>query len=155
MSWFVFSDIDEPLVEDTIRRFLANSQYLVLKAPKSLQAYLEWAAKSPHIKHLLQLERSLIAQQLDLGAVWHSVGAAVYPTHCIANHSCDPNATATSLQSETHQITLVAQRYIAPNEEISISYLKELDLPKSERQQVLMENFSFECKCPKCISEAS
>jgi hypothetical protein len=89
---------------------MASHQQTVLKAPKSLQAYLEWASSSKHVKHLVELEKSLSNQGLDLGVLWHSVGAAVYPTQCMVNHSCEPNAAPARLHNETHKITLVASR---------------------------------------------
>lgn len=104
-------DIDTELVEDTVRRFLGNSQYVVLKAPKSLKPYLQWAAQQEqHVEAILRIEAGLRSQRMDLGALWHSTGAAVFPTHCILNHSCEPNATTKTTHNETAKITVVAER---------------------------------------------
>ncbi|XP_037049324.1 SET and MYND domain-containing protein 4-like [Bradysia coprophila] len=83
--------------------------------------------------------------------VTHSVlFAAIFPTLCMANHSCDPNIRC--IVSGMH-MTAYATRNIGQNEELLISYGPTYQTSSTdERQMQLKTDFFFECKCNRCVS---
>jgi len=63
------------------------------------------------------------------------------------NHSCRPNAKH-SWNKNTKQQTVYALRNIPAGEEITLSYLD--GGASKERQESLLQNFHFRCKCDLC-----
>jgi hypothetical protein len=76
-----------------------------------------------------------------------SVVGGVYPTVCLINHSCIPNAHNNWNKSKEHE-TIHAIRPIKSGEEITISY--DHGGPSSVRQRFLKESFGFTCTCSGC-----
>ncbi|KAF9437727.1 hypothetical protein BGZ76_011436 [Entomortierella beljakovae] len=76
-----------------------------------------------------------------------TVGLALY-VQCIPfmNHSCVPNCLYTFKGS---RIECRAIRDIQPGEELTISYIDQIDVTKV-RQKQLMERYQFTCECPLC-----
>jgi hypothetical protein len=72
---------------------------------------------------------------------------AVYPTICLINHSCVPNAHNNWNSAEGHE-TIHAVRFIEKGTEITIPY--ERGGPSSERQAYLKKAFGFTCTCSAC-----
>ena len=75
-----------------------------------------------------------------------SVIGGVYPTICLINHGCIPNAHH-SWNSETKSETIHATRPIKSGEEITISYK---DGPSESRRAHLKDAFGFDCNCALC-----
>jgi SET domain len=71
----------------------------------------------------------------------------VYPTICLINHSCPPNAH-NSWNSDAEWETIHAIRYIKAGEEITISY--DEGSPSDSRRAHLKDAFGFDCKCGLC-----
>jgi hypothetical protein len=69
------------------------------------------------------------------------------------NHSCNPNC---DWKIENGIIKITSLRKILPSEECTISYMgiKEFTSIKSsiERQNIILNNYSFICKCKECIN---
>ena len=66
------------------------------------------------------------------------------------NHSCDPNITFTRHKNTIYYTT---NRKISNGDEINITYIKKnLALNKKQRAQRLLNQYGFECKCQKCIT---
>ncbi|XP_043688189.1 histone-lysine N-methyltransferase ATXR2 isoform X1 [Telopea speciosissima] len=79
-------------------------------------------------------------------------GTAFFPIQSCMNHSCCPNAKAFKREEDKDgQATIISLRPISRGEEITISYIDE-DLPFEERQ-VLLADYGFRCRCPKCIED--
>lgn len=76
---------------------------------------------------------------------------AVYPTICLINHTCIPNAH-NSWNSKTRLETIHAIREIKAGEEITISYAEG---PAHKRLMKLRDAFGFECRCELCSRPAS
>lgn len=76
-----------------------------------------------------------------------SVIGGVYPTICLINHSCLPNAH-NSWNSGTQCETIHAIRNIKSGEEITISYDK--GGPSGSRRTYLQGAFGFDCSCGIC-----
>lgn len=76
-----------------------------------------------------------------------SVIGGVYPTICLINHSCLPNAH-NSWNDDTKCETIHAVRYIKAGEEITISY--EKGGPSDSRRTYLKDAFGFDCNCRLC-----
>ncbi|KAI1734551.1 hypothetical protein F4680DRAFT_437880 [Xylaria scruposa] len=74
-----------------------------------------------------------------------SVGG-IYPTICLINHSCIPNAH-NNWNEETQHETIHATRDILAGEEILISYANG---SSQARQSKLRESFGFQCSCELC-----
>jgi hypothetical protein len=72
----------------------------------------------------------------------------VYPTICLINHSCLPNAH-NSWNSDTKCETIHAISFIKQGEEITISYDKGGS--SSSRRAYLKNAFGFDCNCSLCI----
>ena len=77
-----------------------------------------------------------------------SVTGGVYPTICLINHSCLPNAH-NNWNSEAKCETIHATRFIKAGEEITISYDK--GGPYDARRAHLKNAFGFVCSCSLCI----
>mmetsp|Transcript_54020 Transcript_54020/g.173225 ORF Transcript_54020/g.173225 Transcript_54020/m.173225 type:complete len:373 (+) Transcript_54020:92-1210(+) len=74
----------------------------------------------------------------------------VYRTLAKANHSCIGNAC---VQAPEHGPgRLICIRAVAPNEEVTVSYLcdEELARPSAFRNRQLLERWEFECACQRC-----
>jgi SET domain-containing protein len=65
------------------------------------------------------------------------------------NHSCDPNITYRVVGNELVFKTL---KPIKKNEELFDSYI-DYNLPKKERQDLLLKRYGFHCTCTKCMNE--
>ncbi|KAI0410424.1 hypothetical protein F5X98DRAFT_368815 [Xylaria grammica] len=70
----------------------------------------------------------------------------VYPTICLINHSCIPNAHNNWNEEARHE-TIHATRGILAGEEILISYA---DGPSRARRRKLRESFGIRCSCELC-----
>ncbi|KAH7398528.1 hypothetical protein BKA66DRAFT_592555 [Pyrenochaeta sp. MPI-SDFR-AT-0127] len=71
----------------------------------------------------------------------------VYPTICLVNHSCIPNAHH-SWDSKAKQETIYAIRPIKAGEEVTISYY--CGRTSESRHTFLKEAFGFDCNCHGC-----
>ena len=71
----------------------------------------------------------------------------IYPTICLINHSCLPNAH-NNWNSDTGCETIHATRYINAGEEITISY--DRGDPADSRRTILKNAFGFDCNCSLC-----
>ncbi|KAL4260767.1 MUB1/samB family protein [Pleurotus pulmonarius] len=85
------------------------------------------------------------------------LGVCVSPAIALINHSCDPNAVVVfprSSESTAQEplMQVIAIKPIAADEEILTSYI-DTTLPKSQRQQSLLETYNFTCKCTLCKNE--
>ncbi len=76
-----------------------------------------------------------------------STVGGVYPTICLINHCCLPNAH-NSWNSDTKWETIHAIRYIKAGEEITISY--DHGGPSDIRRAHLKDAFGFDCDCRLC-----
>jgi hypothetical protein len=74
----------------------------------------------------------------------------VFPLVALCNHSCDPNAIFVK-STKHYSASIVTSRRIRAGEEILISYKAPFTrMPFEERQNYLLENYKFECKCYAC-----
>ncbi|KZT66576.1 SET domain-containing protein [Daedalea quercina L-15889] len=86
------------------------------------------------------------------------IGVAVSPVAAFINHSCDPNAVivfpriSDAPHTEEPKMNLVAIKPIAPEDEVTISYI-DVTLPRELRQKELKETYNFECKCTLCSTQ--
>lgn len=71
----------------------------------------------------------------------------IYPTICLINHSCLPNAH-NNWNSDTECETIHAIRHIYEGEEITISY--DRGGPSDSRRSYLKDAFGFDCDCSAC-----
>ena len=78
----------------------------------------------------------------------NNVGAGLYSTLSILNHSCDPNVFVVFQGTKA---ILKAARKIIPGEELLHSYVDLAD-SKSLRQKRLKETYFFDCRCSRCMS---
>jgi SET domain len=76
-----------------------------------------------------------------------SMIGGVYPTICLINHSCLPNAH-NSWNSDAKYETIHAIRHIESGEEITISYDKGGS--SESRRTYLKDTFGFVCHCSLC-----
>lgn len=90
---------------------------------------------------------------LNLVTSENRIFTAIFPKISILNHSCDPNIRNSFNGS---YLTIYAARDIVPNEEVFNCYGPNYKLmPKNDRQQALMQQYRFECKCEKCSTNDS
>merc|ERR1711971_925691 len=70
------------------------------------------------------------------------------------NHSCLPNMDV-SFRHGTGSVlcAATASRAIASGEELTIQYSSILAVPFLERQECLLANWGFECRCVRCNAE--
>lgn len=80
-------------------------------------------------------------------------GTALMTAGTFFNHSCVPNTSyASNADATGAAFSCLPTRRIAAGEELTISYIHE-DSPYEERKHALMGQYSFECRCPKCVRE--
>ncbi|XP_070210003.1 histone-lysine N-trimethyltransferase SMYD5-like isoform X2 [Littorina saxatilis] len=91
----------------------------------------------------------------EAGAFLNCDGSGLFELQSTCNHSCTPNAEINFLHGD-HTLTLMALKDIEPDEEICISYLDECSLERSRhsRQNILRENYLFNCSCQLCLEQA-
>ncbi|KAI1763147.1 SET domain-containing protein [Hypoxylon sp. FL1150] len=77
----------------------------------------------------------------------NSVTGGIYPTICLINHSCHPNAH-NNWNEELEVETIHAIRPIMAGEEITIDYSE--GGPSQVRQLHLRKAFGFDCQCTAC-----
>jgi hypothetical protein len=75
----------------------------------------------------------------------NDIGYGVFPTMCYFNHSCSPNCELVEKDMKLHVYTI---RDIEPGEELTISYLSNLDSTNIRRKSALQKSFLFSCECP-------
>ena len=80
---------------------------------------------------------------------------ALFPTIARINHSCLPNAHHYPLPGCRLAVRLTEK--VAKNSEITISYMDPLHRKSfnssSNRRQILMSEFGFQCDCQACVHE--
>eukprot|EP00835_Amoeboradix_gromovi_P004873 NODE_410_length_9177_cov_0.515091.p4 type:complete len:339 gc:universal NODE_410_length_9177_cov_0.515091:2221-1205(-) len=88
--------------------------------------------------------------QIEYSEFTHCEGTAIYETHAMLNHSCNPNAQCqfTNLNERDHQdskVEVIAIRNIEKGEEICISYNESKD-----KAAYNYEMYRFNCDCAEC-----
>ena len=78
---------------------------------------------------------------------------AVFSTYCRLNHSCAPNVHGCWNPACGRQ-TMYALRDIQRGDELQVSYLGRLDLPRCDRRASLQRDFGFKCSCARCSMDA-
>ena len=79
-----------------------------------------------------------------------NIGAALYTTASLINHSCRPNAAL--YFGEGGKAFVRALTEINSGDEVSISYISNFKA-KESRKQELSERYFFECGCPECVQD--
>lgn len=70
------------------------------------------------------------------------------------NHSCAPNAVRVST-GDSGGVAVVARKQIDEGEEVMINYMDGADdgKPVEQRRKHLMQQYTFHCTCPLCMSQ--
>lgn len=76
----------------------------------------------------------------------NTIGTALYIQASVFDHSCTPN-TSTIFDGVSLEVRAI--KTIEPNEKISINYV-DIKLPRAERKSKLLEQYYFQCNCPRC-----
>ena len=107
-----------------------------------------------HLLEVLQFNTHEVAQlemhgrRFEHGAKSQLIGAAVYPTLALFNHSCEPSLTRFFSGST---ITVQTIKTIKKGEEIFENYGPLFfHSRKSERRERLKKQYWFDCCCPAC-----
>jgi len=99
--------------------------------------------------HEYQVKEKEVEDKLFSVVDYQRVGAAMYPTTSLINHSCRPNANFFFRNSH---IVVKSNQKIAKGDQVFISYgptvMSIRDTRKRRRE--LMANYGFLCKCPNC-----
>lgn len=77
----------------------------------------------------------------------NDIGAGVYVAGSIFDHSCIPNAFPIF---DGIKLQIRAAKEFDTKEEPPFFTYTDLKAPKKERQTMLLENYYFVCKCPRC-----
>ena len=78
-------------------------------------------------------------------------GAVMYNVLSRVNHSCVPNVAK---HYEGFTAVVCTVREVAKGEELSLSYLgADVDKPSSERRELLLGKYNFECCCTLCVPQ--
>lgn len=80
-----------------------------------------------------------------------SIGG-IYPTICLINHSCLPNAHSNRSSEQGHE-TIHAIRPIPAGEEITIAY--DMNGSSADQRSHLQAAFGFDCSCVVCTLPSS
>jgi len=102
--------------------------------------------------HEYQVKEKEVEDKLFSVVDYQRVGAAMYPTTSLINHSCRPNSNFFFRNSH---IVVKSNQKIAKGEQVFISYgptvMSIRDTRKRRRD--LMANYGFLCKCPNCCQD--
>ncbi|KAM3183898.1 hypothetical protein ACTXT7_009450 [Hymenolepis weldensis] len=79
------------------------------------------------------------------------IGAMLYPSISLINHSCNPSAFL--VMSSRGVGCLVALKTLTAGSEISIQYVGDFYEKSKEERQKCLKSFYFECSCEACINE--
>lgn len=81
-----------------------------------------------------------------------TVGSGIYSPMFLLNHECAPTCCyVNGIQGrDLRQLTVRAMRPIEPGQQLSITYLSELHLPRLERRSQLLRKYFFSCGCSRC-----
>ncbi|EMR83913.1 putative set domain-containing protein 5 protein [Botrytis cinerea BcDW1] len=131
---------DGPMPRDELEGFLGTK--LKAMSKESQRQFLSLHNSFPAKKPFSGIFRT---NALPCGS-GSSIGG-VYPTSCLINHSCMPNAHNNWNSDKEHE-TIHAIRSIERGAEITISY--DHGGTSSERQAFLKESFGFSCTCSCC-----
>jgi hypothetical protein len=74
-------------------------------------------------------------------------GRALYPTMCALSHSCSPNCRV--MHSLNYKLVIRSTKHVSAGEELTICYTK-LFAGAISRKADLVNNWFFECLCPRC-----
>jgi len=126
---------------ETVEKDIARN--LRTKDKDSQRAYLSLHNNFPGEKSILS--NIIRSNGYPLGP--NSEVGGVFLNIARLNHSCRPNAKH-SWNKNLKQQTVYALRNISAGEEITLSYLD--GGASKERQESLLQNFQFRCKCDLC-----
>jgi len=120
-------------------------------------SYLEFLANLQEPEFCQAMEQAApileVLQDAADGSV-HCEGTGFFMLQSLLNHSCDPNAASIKTQDEHTGVAVIAAvKTIEPGEEITIDYMDVKELPVAERQEVLFQQYHFQCRCARCILE--
>lgn len=128
-----------------LERHIASYYFLALVLPEKLaqiaSAEMLGTVKGREVRNSFGI-RSLD----DEGSEFFGWG--VWPSASYFNHNCDPN---TDKERVGRTWVFRAQRDIAADEEICISYLgKDMGILREERNALLKKTWGFDCICQRC-----
>lgn len=78
-----------------------------------------------------------------------NIGTAIYLSASSLDHSCDPNCAV--LFNGIEMSIKVIKKFDLNQESPAISYT-ELIMSRKKRQEMLLDNYYFKCKCSRCTS---
>lgn len=119
-----------------------------------VSGYRQWADVALAEKNVAEREECLAAL---LAISFNSYSSkpsgryqVVYPFMSKVNHSCCPNAWVVAPDDGPGQ--LICLRPMAPGDEVTVSYLNDVQLgfPVELRQGLLAEAWEFDCRCSRC-----
>jgi len=136
-------------------RCLQNQGYFPTKPADTLsedEAYI--GTLIMHFLEVLQFNAHEVAQfemqakDREEGAKSVFIGAAVYPTLALFNHSCDPSIVRYYVEDK---VVVQAIKNIYKGEEICENYGPIFfHSPKDDRQERLKKQYWFDCQCVAC-----
>jgi len=99
--------------------------------------------------HEYQVKEKEVEDKLFSVVDYQRVGAAMYPSTSLINHSCRPNA---NFFFRNHHIVVKSNQKIAKGDQVFISYGPTVMSVRNtrKRRRELMANYGFLCRCPNC-----
>merc|ERR1712015_337711 len=99
--------------------------------------------------HEYQVKEKEVEDKLFSVVDYQRVGAAMYPSTSLINHSCRPNA---NFFFKNDHIVVKSNQKISRGDQIFISYGPTVMSVRNvrKRRRELMANYGFLCKCPNC-----
>ena len=80
----------------------------------------------------------------------NSIGIGIYLNGAtLFNHSCDPNCKVYHSMPELY---ITTTRPVAKGEALTFAYI-DVKQDRITRRDRLLESYSFECRCPRCVKE--
>lgn len=95
-----------------------------------------------------------VSAALDANALTTTRGRALFPLICLANHDCDACCAVTEMEGADDGVpvyALTARRPIAPDEELTISYVPRA-WRRRARADALTRMWGFTCACARCVA---
>lgn len=130
---------------EDILTFVQNAYDIIMEMPKVRNLFSDDYGQT-FLLHLLAHNFALLTRNGFHRWLGDTIGAMIFNTFSIFNHSCSPNVTHLV---RGNMIVGITGRYIEAGEQMCISYRCVDELNRNQRNDQL-HHWKFECQCDRC-----
>ncbi|CAH7680957.1 hypothetical protein BY996DRAFT_4583859 [Phakopsora pachyrhizi] len=143
----VLISVEQDILNRSDIKFLRKLAIMNLP-PSTQQSFLNLHGNLNWLEDQISSIIDLNSFEIKLGKDFELPFFAVMISPSRLNHDCRPNL-AFFIENKTLKVHMRALRVISPGEELTISY-RDTGIIREERQDELLKDYGFECKCAQC-----